>query len=238
MRRIGGPDGTLLHSEGPQHASARGESIQEERCMGFYENRILPYLIDKGCGAPPILKQREKVVPHATGRVLEIGMGSGHNLPFYDVDQIEFVWGLEPSEGMRRRARGPVEAAPFEVKWLDLPGEEIPLDDDSVDTVVLTFTLCTIPDHLRALGQMRRVLKPGGRLLFCEHGAAPDPGTRRWQDRINPLWKKMAGGCNLNREIPASIEGTGFAIDKLETMYLPNTPRIAAFNYWGAAKPA
>ena len=148
--------------------------------MSLYERWILPALIDKGCGAPPILKQREKVVPQATGRVLEVGMGSGLNLSFYQADQIEFVWGLEPSLGMRKRAQPRVDAAPFEIKWLDLPGEEVPLEDGSVDTVVLTFTLCTIPDPAQALFQMRRVLAPGGRLLFCEHGAAPDPSLKKW----------------------------------------------------------
>ena len=203
--------------------------------MSLYERWILPALIDKGCGAPPILKQREKVVPRATGRVLEIGMGSGLNLSFYKADQIEFVWGLEPSLGMRKRAQSRVEAAPFEIKWLDLPGEEVPLEDDSVDTVVLTFTLCTIPDPAQALFQMRRVLAPGGQLLFCEHGAAPDPSTKKWQDRINPIWKKIAGGCHLNRKIPDEIRQAGFKIENLEEMFLPNTPRIAAYNYWGSA---
>lgn len=203
--------------------------------MGFYENRILPWLIDKACGAPAVREQRGKVVPQATGRVLEVGMGSGLNLAFYDPDRIEVVFGLEPSEGMRRRASRRVEAAAVEVRWLDLPGEEVPLDDDSVDTVLLTFTLCTIPDYRRALAQMRRVLRPGGRLLFCEHGAAPDAAVRRWQDRINPLWKRVAGGCNLNREIPRCLEEAGFAIEHIESAYLPGTPRIAAFNYWGAA---
>jgi len=203
--------------------------------MGFYENRILPFMIDKGCSGPPVLKQREKVVPAAEGRVLEVGMGSGINLPYYDPARIEFVWGLEPSEGMRRRARPRIETAPFEVKLLDLPGEAIPLDDDSVDTVLLTYTLCTIPDFQAALGQMRRVLKPGGKLLFCEHGEAPDAAVQKWQRRINPLWKRIAGGCNLNRPIPQCLEGAGFKIEGLETLYLPNTPRIAAFNYWGQA---
>ena len=203
--------------------------------MGFYENRILPHLIEAGCGAPPIAKQREKVVPQASGRVLEVGMGSGLNLPFYDVSRVEKVWGLEPSEGMRRKAAPRVANAGFEVEWLGLPGEEIPLEDDSADTVLLTYTLCTIPDFRAALAQMRRVLKPGGRLLFSEHGAAPDEGLRRWQDRINPLWKKIAGGCNLNREIPACLEEGGFRVEQVDTMYLPNTPRIAAFQYWGHA---
>ncbi|MDG2049095.1 MAG: class I SAM-dependent methyltransferase [Myxococcota bacterium] len=203
--------------------------------MSLYERWILPALIDKGCGAPPILKQREKVVPRATGRVLEIGMGSGLNLAFYKSEQIEFVWGLEPSQGMRRRAQARVEAAPFEIKWLDLPGEEVPLEDGSVDTVVLTFTLCTIPDPARALFQMRRVLAPGGRLLFCEHGAAPEASIKKWQDRVNPIWKRLAGGCHLNRRIPHEIQQAGFKIETLEEMFLPNTPRIAAYNYWGSA---
>lgn len=203
--------------------------------MGFYENRILPHLIDMGCGAPAILKQREKVVPLAEGRVLEVGMGSGINLQYYDPSKVELVFGLEPSEGMRRKARENLAAAPVEVRWLDLPGEQVPLADKSVDTVVLTYTLCTIPDFRAALAQMRRVLKPGGILLFCEHGEAPDPGVRRWQARINPFWKKIAGGCNLNRPIPTCLEDAGFSIAHLETMYLPNTPKIAAFNYWGSA---
>lgn len=206
--------------------------------MGFYENRILPWMIDLACGQEPIAKQREKVVPEATGRVLEIGMGSGLNLSFYDPSRVELVFGLEPSEGMRRRAAPRVEKAPFEVRWLDLPGEEIPLEDESVDTVLLTYTLCTIPDYRTALAGMRRVLKPRGRLLFSEHGAAPDAGVRRWQDRINPLWKRVAGGCNINREVPKLLEEAGFAIGKLDTMYLPKTPRIAAFQYWGYATRA
>jgi len=203
--------------------------------MGFYENRVLPFMIGLACGTEPIQKQREKVVPRAEGRVLEIGMGPGLNLPYYDRERVEMVWGLEPSEGMRRKAAARIEQAPFEVRWLGLPSEEIPLEDDSADTVVLTYTLCTIPDSQAALAQMRRVLKPGGRLLFSEHGAAPDEAVRRWQDRVNPVWKKLAGGCNINREIPKALEAAGFEIPELDTMYLPGTPKIAAFQYWGHA---
>ena len=203
--------------------------------MGFYENHVLPVMIDLGCGSKPISKQRQKVVPQAEGRILEVGMGSGHNLPFYDPSRVEFVWGLEPSEGMRRKAQRRLAEAAFEVKWLDLPGEEIPLEDDSVDTVLLTFTLCTIGDYHAALEQMRRVLKPGGRLLFAEHGVAPDSGVRKWQERINPSWKKFAGGCNINRDIPAALQEGGFEIQELETMYLPGTPSIAGFQFWGYA---
>jgi ubiquinone/menaquinone biosynthesis C-methylase UbiE len=206
--------------------------------MGFYENHILPRVIDLACGARPIQKQRQKVVPEAQGRVLEVGMGPALNLPFYDPDRVELVWGLEPSEGMRRKAAPRLAGARFPVEWLDLPGEQIPLDDDSADTVLLTYTLCTIPDFRAALAQMRRVLKPGGKLLFSEHGAAPDAGVRIWQDRIDPLWTRVAGGCHINREVPKLLEEAGFVVQQLDTMYLPQTPKIAAFQYWGYATGA
>ncbi|MFC0324232.1 class I SAM-dependent methyltransferase [Halomonas organivorans] len=205
--------------------------------MFCYEQYVLPHLLHLACGNKVVDRQRAAVVPQARGRVLEVGMGSGLNLPHYDPDRVELVWGLEPSEGMRRKARHHVAGAPFEVRWLNLPGEEIPLEDNSADTVVLTYTLCTIPDWHRALEQMRRVLKPSGQLLFCEHGIAPDEGVRRWQDRVNPLWGKVAGGCHLNRTIPELIEHAGFAILQMETGYLPKVPRFAGFNFWGAAAP-
>ena len=203
--------------------------------MGFYEDWIVPRLIEVGCSTRPILKQREKVVPQAVGRVLEVGMGTAINIPYYDASKIEMVWGLEPSEGMRRKAAPRIAKAPFPIEWLGLPGEQIPLDNDSADTVLLTYTLCTIPDAAQALGQMRRVLKPGGRLLFVEHGAAPDENVRRWQERINPIWKRLAGGCNINREIPHMIESAGFKIEDIDTMYVPGTPKIDGFQYRGSA---
>lgn len=203
--------------------------------MGMYDRYVLPHVINLACGTKPILKQREKVVPQAEGRILEIGMGSGINIPFYDTNKVEKVWGLEPSEGMRVKAQDNVAAAPFELEWLDLPGEEIPLDDNSVDTVVLTYTLCTIPDGLKALQQMRRVLKPGGKLLFSEHGKAPDENIQRWQNRINSAWGKIAGGCHLNKDIPAMLAQGGFNVKDIESMYVPSTPKVAGFTYWGYA---
>jgi len=203
--------------------------------MSLYEKYVLPHVINCACGSKPMMKQREKIVPLAHGKVLEIGMGSGLNLPYYDPDKVDMVWGLEPSEGMREKARSRVEAAPFDVQWLGLPGEEIPLEDHSVDCIVLTFTLCTIPDWLSALKQMRRVLKPGGKLLFSEHGLAPDAKVEKWQNRINPSWKVIAGGCNLNRPIPKLIQEGGFNIDSMESMYLPSTPKFVGFSYWGIA---
>ncbi len=202
--------------------------------MSFYEEHILPHVINCACGLKEISKQRSKVVPLAEGRVLEVGMGSGLNLPFYNKDKVEFIWGLEPSEGMRKKAQKNIAASDIEVKWLGLPGEKIPLDDDSVDTIVLTYALCTIPGWLEALQQMHRVLKPGGKLLFSEHGQAPDESVRKWQDRLNGVWGKMAGGCNINRPIPKLIEQGGFRITDLDADYIPG-PKIAGYMYAGTA---
>ena len=205
--------------------------------MGLYARYLLPRIIDLTCGSKPVQKQREKVVPLAGGRVLEVGIGSGRNLPFYDLGKVTCLWGLEPDRAMRRLAEPVAERYGIDVQWLDLPGEEIPLDDASVDTVVLTYTLCSISDPEAALRQMARVLAPDGRLLFCEHGAAPDASVRRWQDRITPLWKSFGGGCRLNRDIPELLERGGFSVDWLETMYIPGW-KPACFNFWGRAAAA
>lgn len=203
--------------------------------MGFYDKHILPHFINCACGTRPMQRQRQKVVPQARGEVLEIGIGSGLNLPYYDPAQVTRVIGLDPSESSWKLAAGRVASIDVPVEFIGLSGEDIPLPDASVDTVLVTYSLCTIPDPAQALEGMRRVLRPGGELLFCEHGRAPDDSVRRWQDRINPLWRRMAGGCHLNRDIPALLTQAGFQVERLETMYLPSTPRIAAYNYWGAA---
>jgi ubiquinone/menaquinone biosynthesis C-methylase UbiE len=202
--------------------------------MKFYEERVLPHIINKLCSSSPNQKQRQKIVPLAEGRVLEVGFGSGLNVPFYDASKVEMIWGLEPSEGMRVKARPLIEASDIDVELIDLPGEEIPLDTNSVDTVLVTYALCTIPDVVTALDGMRRVLKPGGRLLFCEHGKAPDEDVLRWQNRINPTWRKFSGGCNVNRDIPALLEAGGFKVETDERMYIPGL-RVLCYNYWGAA---
>ncbi|HEY8514320.1 MAG TPA: class I SAM-dependent methyltransferase [Candidatus Binatia bacterium] len=204
--------------------------------MGLYERYFLPKLIDLAMRQKPIMRQRRKVVPLAYGRVLEIGIGSGRNLEFYDRSRVEHLWGLEPSPEMRKLAAARARELGIDVEFLDLPGEHIPLADGSVDTVLTTYTLCTIPDVARALREMRRVLAPGGVLLFSEHGRAPDPGVVRWQNRLNGMWSAIAGGCNLNRAIDSLLRDAGFAIE-VETMYLPG-PRLFTFNYWGRAKPA
>jgi ubiquinone/menaquinone biosynthesis C-methylase UbiE len=211
--------------------------------MGFYERHVLPYILDVACGQKAIRRQREKVLGRARGAVLEIGMGSGHNLPLYDPEKVEMVWALEPAARMRALAEPKAKRVPFEVRFLDLPGEEIPLADRSVDTVVTTYTLCTIPDARRALLQMRRVLKPGGELVFLEHGDAPDQDVRRWQRRIERVWKRLFGGCHLTRPIPRLIEQAGFRILDIDTMYVPGLyvpsvaiTKIGAFEYWGGAR--
>jgi len=160
--------------------------------MGFYDDKILPRVINLACSSKPTMKQREKIVPLAEGDVLEIGFGSGLNVPYYDIQKVRKIFGLEPSEGMRKLAAERVSASSLDVEFIDLPGEEIPLEENSVDTVLMTYTLCTIPNVGAALEGMRRVLKPGGKLLFCEHGKAPDEGVHRWQNKLNPAWSKVA----------------------------------------------
>lgn len=203
--------------------------------MGFYNDHILPHLINVACGAGPIRRQRAKIVPRARGVVLEIGIGTGLNLPFYDPGAVERLVGLDPSEASWALAAKRSRDLPFPVDFIGLPGEEIPLADASVDCIVMTYSLCTIPDPAAALAGMMRVLKPGGELLFCEHGLAPDASVRRWQHRLDPLWQRIAGGCHLNRDIPGLLDGAGFELREEASMYVPGTPRFAGFNTWGAA---
>lgn len=203
--------------------------------MSWYEDKILPGLINVACSTRPTRRQREKIVPRARGDVLEVGFGSGLNLPHYDRAKVRRIWGLEPSGPMRRLASDAIRERSLDVELIDLPGEEIPLDNNSVDTVLVTYTLCTIPDVVRALEGMRRVLKPEGRLLYCEHGKAPDPGVLKWQERLNSTWKRFAGGCNMHRDIPAILDESGFVVEDDNRMYLPGL-RALSYNYWGAAR--
>ena len=211
--------------------------------MGYYDTYIAPRIVSAACGLALTHRQRRKLIPRARGRVLEIGMGSGHNLRHYDPSKVEILYGLEPGETMRRLAAPRIARAKFEIRLLDLPGEQIPLDDDSVDTVVTTFSLCSIPEPLQALAGMRRVLKPEGELLFLEHGEDADERVRRWQHRVEPLWKRLFGGCHLSRPIPRLLEQAGFAIRELEADTIeeakgPWTPapfKVASFEYLGVA---
>jgi ubiquinone/menaquinone biosynthesis C-methylase UbiE len=207
--------------------------------MSFYDKYILPSFLNCACGAKPILYQRGKVVPLAEGLVLEVGIGSGLNIPFYDANKVDKVIGLDPSPELNEMAEKVVSKTAAEnglnVEIILGSAEAMPFPDDHFDSVVITYTLCTIPDAESANLEIRRVLKPGGKLIFCEHGLAPDAGVAKWQGRIDPIWGKIAGGCHLNRDIPQLITGAGFTLETLEQMYLPSTPKFAGYNYWGVA---
>ncbi len=204
--------------------------------MNWYDRHVLPYLIDFACGLPMVQAQRRLLVPQAQGRVLEVGMGTGRNLPFYDRQRVSLVVGVDPAMQMHRLAQRRSRQAGIAVELMGLSAEHLPATDASFDTVVCTYTLCSIPDPLQALREMRRVLVPGGRLLFCEHGRAPDETVRRWQDRLQPLWGPLAGGCHLGRDVPALLEAAGFAAT-MQSAYLAG-PRPMTFHYWGHAQAA
>ncbi|MAE23121.1 MAG: SAM-dependent methyltransferase [Pseudomonas sp.] len=202
--------------------------------MRVYDRYILPHLIDFACGMGAVMKARSQLVPQARGRVLEVGIGSGLNLGFYDPQRVEVVVGVDPSAAMQRLARERAARCQVPVEMIALELGQIQAADASFDDIVCTFTLCTIPDAIAALREMRRVLKPGGRLLFCEHGLAPDLPVVRWQKRLTPLWKPLAGGCHLDRDIPALIGAGGFHIRELSTGYLKG-PRPMTHVYRGWA---
>lgn len=202
--------------------------------MSFYDRHILPYVIDLACGMKAVNRQRSKVVPQASGRILEIGIGTGLNLKHYQADLVDELTGLDPEMAMHRLAKKRLAQSGLQADLLGLDAQSIPIDDNQFDSIVCTYTLCTIPDPNSALLEMRRVLRPDGKLLFCEHGKAPDAKVARTQDRLNPLWQRFAGGCNLNRAIPDLLTDAGFNVDKLEQMYIPG-PRFATYNYWGTA---
>jgi len=203
--------------------------------MSLYDKYILPSFLNCACGSKPINYQRQKVVPLAGGIILEVGIGSGLNIPFYDRAKVEKLIGLDPSPELNAMAQKMADQHDLEVEFLLSGAENIPLPDDHVDTVLVTYTMCTIPDALTANKEMLRVLKPGGRMIFCEHGLAPDAKVSKWQSRIDPFWGKIAGGCHLNRDIPELIRSSGFQIQTMDEMYLPSTPKFAGYNYWGIA---
>ncbi len=202
--------------------------------MAFYEKHVLPRIIDIACGIKPVGILRETLVPLAVGNVLEVGIGTGLNLPYYDSARVQKIWGLDPALAMQKFASRRIAESGLKVELLGMSGEEIQMDTNSFDTVLLTFTLCSIPNGIKALREMRRVLKPSGQLIFCEHGRAPDEDVGRWQDRLTPLWRRIAGGCHLNRPIADQIIAAGFEITNLQTEYLPG-PRPLAYTYRGTA---
>lgn len=204
--------------------------------MTCYDRWIVPRLVHLAMRHPALARFRREVVGGAAGRVLEIGIGSGLNLPLYG-GAVRSVTGLEPSPELLRMARTRARDIRLPIHLLEASAEALPLDSASFDTVVTTWTMCTIPDISAALGEIRRVLKPGGALLFVEHGRAPEPAVARWQNRLDPLWRRVAGGCHLNRKIDALIETGGFRIDTLANPRMRG-PRTHTFLYLGRARPA
>jgi ubiquinone/menaquinone biosynthesis C-methylase UbiE len=203
--------------------------------MGFYEEWIVPPLIDWSMRNKRLRTYRERTAGAAEGRVLDIGIGSGLNLPFYARKARE-IFGLDPSLALLARAQSKALRTQTPVHLLEGSAERIPLGDHSIDTVVMTWTGCSIPEICAALEEMRRVLRPGGRLLFVEHGRAPEPRVARWQDRLDPFWQRFSGGCHLNRKIDDLLSDAGFQIGRLATGYIPG-PKVMTFFYEGAAMP-
>ena len=203
--------------------------------MSIYSRYILPRVIDCACGMGKVRALRAELFPQAAGVVLEPGFGSGLNLEFYDAKRVSKVIAVEPSAEILALGRSRIAASGFPVEEHIADGEQRTVADASADTAVLSFTLCTVADPGKVLANVRAALKPGGRLLFCEHGAAPDPGVRRLQDRLNGLWGRFAGGCHLNRDPRALVEAAGFRIDSVKQAYVPGAPRFAAFVTSGTA---
>ena len=205
--------------------------------MSIYQDRVLPYLIHLSMRQGNLATYRQRLLSAAEGRILEIGVGSGHNFRYYS-ERADHVIGLDPSPKLLSMARETIrsQAFPFPVELLQASAEAIPLRSGSLDTVVTTWTLCTIPNVTSALAEMCRVLKPDGRFLFVEHGLSPDPAVRRWQDRLTPIWKRISGGCHLNRAISQLVQDAGFRIDRIETGYMPG-PKLMTFMYEGSARP-
>jgi ubiquinone/menaquinone biosynthesis C-methylase UbiE len=204
--------------------------------LGFYQRRILPRLIHFGMRQKQLVRLREQLVAGASGRVLEIGIGSGLNLPFYP-REVEVLLGLDPSGELLAMAKRRASWVHFPIELCEGYAEDIPLEDHAVDQVVMSWTLCSVADPGRVLAEIRRVLRPGGTLLFIEHGRAPEPGVARWQDRLTPVWRRLAGGCHLNRPIERLVAHAGLRLADLETGHFVKGPRVATFHYRGRALP-
>ncbi len=204
--------------------------------MGFYDTYILPKLVHWACQQNPSMYQRKKVVPQAYGKVLEIGVGSGLNLSFYNAKNVQHLTAIDPSSAMWEHRKIDAKSLDFNMEFIQASAEFLPMESHSFDSVVMTYTLCSIKNSDQALTEIKRVLKPGGQLFFCEHGKAPDASVQKWQTRWNPIWKRIGGGCNLNKDIPKLIIENGLKLESLESMYIPGW-KPASFNYWGIAKP-
>lgn len=206
--------------------------------MSFHRDYIYPYLVDKLGDPPPIRKIRQQIIPLAEGNVLEIGSGSGANFPHYDPTKVRKLYALEPNPGMIRLAQKQQHRTRLDIEYLDLPGERIPLSESSIDTVVSTFTLCTISDLAPALREVARVLKPDGKLIFFELGLSPDPKVQKRQRQLEPIYHGLFQGLYLTRDIPSLLRKGGFQIQEMEQGYIAQFPRSSSYCWWGIARVA
>lgn len=202
----------------------------------WYEAAVMPKLITCACSQGQVMKRRAAVVPRARGDVFELGCGGGINHQFYDPAAITSYAGIDPHPALLDAVRAAARDKGWAADIRQACGEAIPFADGSFDTVVCTFTLCSVAEPVRVLSELHRILRPGGAVLFCEHGAAPDAGVARWQARIEPVWKRLAGGCHLTRPISAAFAGAGFAVERVGAGYTPQAPRFAGWMEWGAAR--
>lgn len=205
--------------------------------MPFYKDHIYPYLVNNLGDPPPILKVRQEIIPLAQGTVLEIGAGSGANFIHYDARKVIRLYALEPNPGMIRLAKKQRNETKLDIEFLDLPGEHVPLKEGTIDTVVSTFTLCTIAAVTDAIREIARVLKPSGKLIFFELGLSPDVAVQRWQKRLEPIQHWLFQGLYLTRDIPSLIVEGGFQIEQMEAGYLASFPKSSSYCWWGTAKP-
>ena len=204
--------------------------------MGIYQKYIMPKVLDFLCSTKPIQYQRKKVVHQAYGNILEIGIGTGNNIPFYDKSKVSKIIGLDPSESLSKIAKIKSKEYNLKIEHLKNYAEDIDLKDESIDSVLITYTLCSIENEEKSLSEIKRVLKPDGILIFCEHGLAPDYNISKWQNLLTPISKKLAGGCCLNKNIYNLIQNNGFKFENINKMFIPSTLSLYAYQYWGIAK--
>ena len=206
--------------------------------MGFWDRHVVPRIIACGCCQPEVMERRAKIVPRASGRVLELGCGGGANFRYYDPARVTTLCGIDPSPELLERARAQIPQNGIDFQIDPGVGEALPFADASFDTVVTTFTLCSVDDHAQSLAEARRVLKPEGRILFLEHGLSPDPGLQRWQHRIDPVWKRLMGNCHLSRPITSAFRDAGFTVTESASGYMDRVPRFVGWLEWGEARTA
>ncbi len=217
------------------HPHLHSDCLKKQGKQSLWERLVTPVAINCVCGAKPFANQRARIVPQAEGVVLELGLGTGLNLPFYNKDKVSKVIGIDPGVSLLKKAEKHINNAPFDVEVLCESAEDMPLENNLVDSVMVTYTFCSIPNAQAALAEVRRVLKPSGKLYFCEHGLSDNSTTAQWQNRLNPAWHYIAGGCNMNRDVTSMVKEAGFALDHHENFLLRKTPAILGYHHFGTA---